>query len=117
MIILHALTKKFWDTYQEKNFYGDYSLNKYGFIHCSDISTYHLVAPNFKNEHDEMILLVIDTEQVTSKIIWEDCNNCGTKYPHIYGLLNKSAIISILPHLWSDSGEWIMNDELKKYLS
>lgn len=112
MIILHSLTKKFWDTYKNNNFYGDLALDKYGFIHCSDVSTYHYVAPNFKDESEEMILLVIDTDKVTSKIVWEDLNNCGIKFPHIYGLLNKSAVISILPHLWNEKKEWVMNDEL-----
>ena len=69
MKIIHSLTKEFWDTYNDKDFYGDYSLNKFGFIHCSDINTYHFVAPNFKNENKEMILLVIDTEKVNSKIV------------------------------------------------
>lgn len=43
MVILHALTKKFWDTYKDKSEYGEYSLNKWGFIHCSDINTFHYV--------------------------------------------------------------------------
>lgn len=99
MIILHALTKKFWDTYYDKIYYGEYSLEKFGFIHCSDINTYHYVAPNFKDETDKMVLLLIDTDKVEPEIIWEDLRNCGVKFPHIYGLLNKDAIVSILPHL------------------
>lgn len=116
MIILHAVNKPFWDTYEEKAFYGEDSLNRYGFIHCSDIDTYHFVAPNFKAETDEMVLLLIDTEKVTPPIRWEDLRNCGTKYPHIYGLLNKDAVASVLPHLWSPEKEWIMNEELKELL-
>lgn len=116
MIILHALTKKFWDTYNNTDVYGDWSLKKYGFIHCSDINTYHYVAPNFKNEPDEMVLLLIDTDKVASKIVWEDLKNCGIKFPHIYGLLNKSAVIAVLPHLWNNKRAWIMNEELKKFL-
>lgn len=114
MIILHALTKTLWNTYENKEFYGEASLEKFGFIHCSDIDTYHLVAPNFKNEADEMVLLVIDTRKVTAKIVWEDLRNGGVAFPHIYGLLNKNAIIDILPHLWSDTKEWIPNEELKR---
>lgn len=116
MVILHALTKKFWDTYKDKSEYGDWSLNNCGFIHCSDVNTFHYVAPNFKDEKDEMVLLVIDTDKVTSKILWEDLRNCGVEFPHIYGLLNKSAVISVLPYLRNDKKEWLMNDELKKYI-
>lgn len=117
MLIVHSLTKEFWDTYKDEDFYGEYSLNKFGFIHCSDIDTYHLVAPNFKNETKEMILILIDTEKLNAKIVWEDLKNCGVKFPHIYGLLNKDSIVQILPHLWNDKKEWVINDELKPLLN
>ena len=53
------------------------SLNAFGFIHCSDIHTYHLVAPNFADEKEERILLVINTGKITAPVIWEDLRNCG----------------------------------------
>ena len=115
MIILHALTKTLWDKYENNSLYGTDSVEKFGFIHCSDLDTYHLVAPNFKDEKDEMILLVIDTSRVLSKIIWEDLKNDGVTFPHIYGPLNKDSIVAILPHLWSNTREWIPNEELKGF--
>lgn len=113
MIILHALTKSLWDTYRDQDSYGQRSLDRCGFIHCSDLSTYERVAPNFKDEVQEMLLLVIDTEKVTSPIQWEDLDRCGVRYPHIYGPLNKDAVVMVLPHLWTEQREWLMNEELK----
>lgn len=114
MIILHALTAEFWNSYEEKDNYGDKSLEQYGFIHCSDIDTYKYVSPNFKNETKEMVLLLIDTDKdkVIPEILWEDLENCGIQFPHIYGLLNKDAVVGVLPHLWSEDRIWIMNEEL-----
>ena len=112
MIILHTLTKEVWNMYHAKEYYGDKYIESCGFIHCSDISTYKNVAPNFKNETKELILLLIDTDKLQSKITWEDLDNCGRKYPHIYGLLNIDAVVGVLPHLWSESRTWIMNSEL-----
>ena len=113
MYILHSVKKS--DFNINKKYYGNESIEKFGFIHCSDIDTYYLVAPNFKDEQEKRLLLVIDTNSVTSPIKWEE--NHGVKFPHIYGLLNTSSVVETLPHLWNEKREWIPNEELKKYLS
>lgn len=113
MYILHSVKKSDFDI--NKKYYGNESINKFGFIHCSDIDTYYLVAPNFKEEKEGRLLLVIDTNSVTAPIKWEE--NYGVKFPHIYGLLNTSSVVETLPHLWNEKREWIPNEELKKYLS
>ena len=112
MIILHATTKKSWSSCENLDFYGEHCINNCGFIHCSDIDTYHLVAPKFKNEVEEMVILVINTCKVSSKILWEDFNGTGVSFPHIYGMLNKDAIVTILPHIWNKNKEWVPNREL-----
>lgn len=114
MYIIHCLKEKVWNEYKNKEYYGEDSLIKFGFIHCSEISTYQWVAPNFKNETDNLVLLVIDTDKVKNEVIWEDLRNCGVTYPHIYGLLNTDSVVEVVPHLWNDKKEWIMNEELIK---
>ncbi len=112
MYILHSLKENTWNTYKNQKYYGEHSMRKCGFIHCSDISTYKWVAPNFKHETDSLVLLVIDTNKLENRVVWEDLENCGIKFPHIYGLLNTDAVVEVLPHLWSNEREWIMNFEL-----
>ncbi len=113
MIIIHSVNKDEFEKEIETGSYGTKSLERCGFIHCSDIDTYYLVAPNFKNDYAERIILLIDTERLNCKVKWEDGGKFD--YPHIYGLLDKGAIIGIFRHLWSDEREWIPNDELKEY--
>lgn len=115
MYILHCVKESIWDACKSKKYYGEDSINKFGFIHCSETTTYQWVAPNFKNETDNLVLLVIDTDKVENKVIWEDLENYGVAYPHIYGLLNTDAVVEVLPHLWSEDKLWIMNEELEKY--
>lgn len=67
---------------------------------------YHLVATNFADEGEERILLIIDSDKITAAVIWEDLRNCGDKFPHIYGLLSKYAIINILPHIRNHKRKW-----------
>ena len=115
MYIIHSLKEAIWNNYKNKKYYGEVSIDKCGFIHCSEISTYKWVAPNFANETDSYVILVIDTDRLENKVVWEDLGNFGVEYPHIYGLLNTDAIVEVVPQLWSDDKEWIVNDELKKY--
>lgn len=115
MYIIHSLKEKIWNDYKSKKYYGEDSLNRFGFIHCSEISTYQWVAPIFKDDSVDLVLLVIDTDKLENKVIWEDLRNCGVAYPHIYGLLNTDSIVEVVPHLWNEKREWIVNEELLKY--
>ena len=113
MYIIHVAGKDAFTEEIRTGFYGAGSLERCGFIHCSDIDTYYLVAPNFRNDRDEKVILVIDTDKLNSEVKWEDGG--GLDFPHIYGLLNRDAITEVLDHLWSPEKEWIPNEELKKY--
>jgi len=111
MYIFHCVRKE--DYNPNVPFYGEASVKKCGFIHCSDIDTYFLVAPNFRDDPKDRILLLIDTEKVTAEIRWEPSENWN--FPHIYGLLNTDAVEAVLPHLWSEDRTWIPNEELAQY--
>ena len=113
MYIIHVAGKETFMKEIKTGFYGAESLERCGFIHCSDLDTYYLVAPNFRNDRDKKVILVIDTEKLTGEVKWEDGG--GLDFPHIYGLLNRDAVIDVLDHLWSPDKEWVPNEELKKY--
>ena len=111
MYIFHCVRKSEYDP--DAAFYGEASVKKCGFIHCSDLDTYHLVAPNFSSDPQERVLLLINTEKVIPEIRWEDSE--GYDFPHIYGLLNRDAVEAVLPHLWSEERVWIPNEELENF--
>lgn len=113
MIIIHTVNRDEFEEEIKSGFYGAKSLEKCGFIHGSDLDTYYLVAPNFKDDRAEKVILIIDTERLNCEVKREDGG--GLDFPHIYGLLNKDAIIDVMEHLWSEEREWIPNDGLKKY--
>lgn len=113
MTIVHVANKHEYETEIRSGSYGASSLKRWGYIHCSDLDTYYLVAPNFKDDCAEKVILVIDTDRLTSEVRWEDGG--GLDFPHIYGPLNQAAILAVLPHLLQEQGEWIPNDELKQY--
>lgn len=113
MIIMHIANREEYESEIKTGHYGKNSLNKYGFIHCSDFDTYYLVAPNFKDDYAEKVILAIDTEKLDCDVKWEDGG--GLDFPHIYGLLGKESIVGVYPHIWSNTREWIPNEELKQY--
>lgn len=115
MYIIHVASKALFTEEIKTGFYGANSIQRCGFVHCSDIDTYYLVAPNFKDDQDQKVILVIDTERLNSEVKWEDGG--GLDFPHIYGLITREAIVDVLDHLWSLEKEWIPNEELKKYAS
>ena len=59
--------------------------------------------------------MLIDTEKVEHEIKWEVGG--GLDFPHIYGLLNKDAIIGVYEHFWSEDRTWVPNEELSLYAS
>ncbi|MCT8138425.1 DUF952 domain-containing protein [Anaerobacillus sp. CMMVII] len=117
MIILHCLKETSWQEGKNSMYYGKHYIVSEGFIHCSSIENFWRVAPNFKNIKDRLVLLCIDTDKVESEIKWEDDDNCGREYPHIYGELNLDSVVNVIPFLSEDDGDFILNEELKEYLN
>lgn len=113
MYIIHSVVKEEFENEIKSGYYGKNSLEKFGFVHCSDLDTYYLVAPNFKNENLDRLILLIDIDKVEKEIKWEDAE--GVEFPHIYGLLNQSAIVGIYNHLWSVDKIWIPNEGLNEF--
>ena len=112
MIILHCLKEITWQKVKNNSYYGERYIELEGFIHCSDLHTFYKVAPNFKDMDEKLVLLCIESQKVEAQVKWEDGDNCGTAYPHIYGLLNINAVERVLPYLKDDAGNWIKNEEL-----
>lgn len=116
-MILHCMKKETWEEIKNKKYFGEDNIKLEGFIHCSSVEYMWRVAPNFKNLTEELILLCIDTDKLESEVRWEDGDNCGRSYPHVYGLINLGAIINVLPYLKDENGTWIKNNELKNILN
>lgn len=114
MIIIHTVLEEFWNNCSGKEFYGDSSMDD-GFIHCSTFDTVLDVANSHFRNCGQVLLVCIDTDEVISEIKWEDLKNCGIKFPHIYGLLNMTAIVDTLKIDKDNSGNFYLPDEIQYY--
>jgi uncharacterized protein (DUF952 family) len=77
-----------------------------GFIHCTDgAENVAATASRYYTADRRMyIALVIDKSLVQSEIRYEDPARI---YPHIYGPLNRDAIVTIVPMLRNADGTFL----------
>jgi uncharacterized protein (DUF952 family) len=100
-IIMHIVSRKDWEALTLRGYYKPSSLNTDGFIHCSTIEQTAATADQFYSNQQGLILLCIDTNKTESEIKYEGpaCDHdqrTELAFPHIYGPLNVSAVITIV---------------------
>lgn len=102
--------------------YGPPSLAADGFIHCtSGRSVLLAVAEDYYSDVDDALLVLkIDLSRIQSEVRFEDPSplpgggksheKLAQRFPHIYGLLNLSAVTGI-GTLSRQEGEFVWPDE------
>ena len=112
-MILHIMNSSTWEERKNKEFWGKRNIDAEGFIHCSQPEYFWRVAPNFDGTTEEFIILCIDETKLFAKVKYEDGDNCGRSYPHVYGMINNSAVTAVLPFLRGENGKLVKNQELE----
>lgn len=90
--------------------YSPPSIDEEGFVHCSTVDQLRVVARERYLNHNGLILLTIDPDELDHEaLIYEDSYGQGEEFPHVYGPLPTSAVVSTGPYLthleegmWSD---------------
>ena len=90
---------------------------EHGFIHCTQDPASMAVVANlvFRDEPGTFLVLVIDPARVTSEVRFEppsppaaaDSPLAGVLFPHIYGPLNRDAIISVRAAVRAPDGRFL----------
>lgn len=79
--------------------YRTSSLGEEGFIHCSTADQLGAVARRHFRHHNDLILLTIEPSSLGESLVYEDLYDLGEEFPHIYGPLPTSAVVSTGPYL------------------
>ena len=95
-IIYHITTKQEWNKALKDGFYTSPSIAEEGFIHCSQENQVDGVLDRYFSGKKDLVKLVIDTDKLQSKIIFEWSPSLQDTFPHIYGTINKLAVISVI---------------------
>ncbi len=108
MVIYHMLPADDWSGLPAGAAYRAASLETEGFIHCSGSRSTLLSVGNsfYRNEPGAWLILVIDEAAVESPIQWDAVGDA--EFPHIYGPLNRSAIIEVVPFPRSADGAFAL---------
>ena len=77
------------------------SLDHEGFIHCSTAEQVMDVANTFYRGRNDLVLLEIDAEKLTSPVeieppVGSSDDTTTERFPHVYGPINTDAIVTVL---------------------
>ncbi len=96
-MIVHITTRADWESAQVLGEYRLDTLEKEGFIHCSNPDQVLGPANEFFHGRQDLVLLLIDPARLTADLVYEDTHAAGMAFPHIYGPLNLDAVIGVVP--------------------
>lgn len=94
--IYHITTSEAWDKAIQKGFYENDSLKEEGFIHCSQESQIAEVLKRFFADKKNLVKLVIDTDKLFSRFVFEWSPSTQDTFPHIYGPINVDAVTGVI---------------------
>lgn len=108
--IFHITTAGEWRDAVAADRYTAPSLADEGFIHTSTVEQVPGTAERYYTAVPDLVLLVIDPDAVAAEIKWEE-SRPGAVYPHIYGALEPSAVLRVVPFGPEPDGTYVVPPE------
>ena len=116
MLLFNIAKKDIWEQSLNNGLYGDFSIKKDGFIHCSEFNQLlHLANNNLKKINDDLVVLCIDASRLKSEVKWKVNKNSGMAFPHVYGLINTDSVIDVIDLRKNQDGDFFISDELLNF--
>lgn len=94
MFIYHVVLPEIWAEFDGKEWYEAESLATEGFIHCSYEKQLDGVIERYYKDAKKLLVLKIDTDRLDEELVIEESTS-PEFFPHIYGRINRSAIIEV----------------------
>ncbi len=89
--ILHVAKAAEWDAAGAD--YAPAAFAAEGFIHCCQESQLAEICQRFLRGQDALMLLTIQLDRLSCPLKYELSPSLGAAFPHLYGRLNRSAVI------------------------
>ncbi|MCB2178615.1 DUF952 domain-containing protein [bacterium] len=110
-MIYHIVSKSDWEKAADTDTYRGDTLATEGFIHCSDIDQVIDVA-NFRfRGRTDLLILTVDPDKLSAPLKYEDGGD-GRLFPHIYGPMDKSAVMSVTDFPPQEDGTFVLPPEV-----
>jgi uncharacterized protein (DUF952 family) len=90
----HGTPAEHFDSISQTQPYVAPSFAQEGFIHCTDgeVRLAEILSAYYSDSKSDWLVLYIDKDRVAAPIKYQDPENV---FPHIYGPLNRDAIIAV----------------------
>jgi uncharacterized protein (DUF952 family) len=100
--LFHITSRGAWEAARPSGSYSTDRLSSEGFIHLSTSQQWRRVARDRYSGHDDLVLLRIDGELLSSEVRFETAD--GDRFPHLYGPLEVAAVIEATEFAVSPDG-------------
>ncbi|HYI24832.1 MAG TPA: DUF952 domain-containing protein [Thermomicrobiales bacterium] len=102
-ITYHLVPVAVWEGRNDQDAYTPEAFDADGFIHCTNGTDEVIAVGNlfYSGDVRAFQVLALDVNAIESEVRYDAP---GEVYPHIYGPLNTSAVVAILPVDRDDSG-------------
>lgn len=94
MILIVNVSEEYYNITKNQNIFGKELLKDEGFIHASSIEQFPLIIPRLEKKGGNFMVLFIDTDKLSANIKWEYSKSLNQDFPHIYGEINKDAVVN-----------------------
>lgn len=109
-VIYHMCRADEWAAAERAGSYDGSSQDKAdGFIHFSTKTQVWTSAAKHRRGQDNILLLEVDADTLGDALKWEASRD-GALFPHLYGALPVSAVMSVTPLTLDDDGVHIFPD-------
>jgi uncharacterized protein (DUF952 family) len=95
--LVHIIRSSEWQQVRSTETYQPASLRTQGFIHFSSPSQVARVANALYHGQEDLLLLVVPSEQCTAPLKWENLYGGEELFPHLYGPLALTAVTAVIP--------------------
>ncbi|MDZ7900118.1 MAG: DUF952 domain-containing protein [Arcicella sp.] len=102
--VYHLVSPEWWDTFADKDYYESETLEQEKFLHFSTREQVNGTLANYFKGVQRIFLLHIDTTKLTSELVFEDLFGINIDFPHLYGRLNKDAVLKVQELLADENG-------------
>ncbi|MFM8914475.1 MAG: DUF952 domain-containing protein [Flammeovirgaceae bacterium] len=95
-MIFHIATQHDWDLRAHQDDYVPSAFSAERFIHLSTDSQVPGVLQRYYKGREDLLLLTVDETKLAGELKYEPATG-GELFPHLFGPINKSAIVKIEP--------------------
>ena len=96
MSIYHLISRQGLDAQSDSEFILDDTNMASGFIHCCTAEQLPgVIARYFPSDNSNLMVVELNPDALSEELLWEPATDSDGLFPHIYGPINRDAIIRV----------------------